>query len=80
MVVIQSPPSPLRVSFRPLRVGSHASSVGAGGLVSVSAPVVSDSGLAPGHLSKRWGDFPHSQGCRPRESGSLYPVSLRLRL
>ncbi len=31
------------------------------GLVSVPEPVVSDSGLAPGHPSGRWGDFPHVQ-------------------
>jgi len=53
--------APLWVSSLPLRVGSHTSSVKAGGLVSVSEPAVSNSGLAPGHLSERWGDFPHSQ-------------------
>gem|GEM_PF-5600606 len=59
-------PRPRRVNSLPLRVGSHVSSVGAGGLVAVSVPAVSDSGLAPGHLSERWGDFPHGGAGRHR--------------
>jgi Uncharacterized conserved protein len=49
---------PRWVNAAPSRGPPHISSVGSRGLVSVPEPAVSDSGLAPGHLSGRWGDFP----------------------
>jgi len=69
--------NPPWVNSLPLRVSSHTSSVGAGGLVSVSAPAVSNSGLAPGHLSERWGDFPHG-GARWHPSHGNRALSTQL--
>ena len=67
----------------PFARGSHTSSVGERGLVSVPEPAVSHPGFAPGHLPDRWGDFPHvSRGYgeypgRDTEAGLPLPLICR---
>ena len=58
--------------------GSHASSVGTRGPVSVPAPAVSRPGLAPGHLPGRWGDFSHVPCGRAHGDRTAMPSCPRL--
>ncbi len=53
---------------------SRTSSIGSRRVVSVPEPTVSRPGLAPRHLPRRWGDFPH---VKHAEAGLSLPLHRR---